>query len=87
MGILAWIILGLIAGAIAKAIVPSGPGGLIGDIIVGIVGAFIGGYVYSLAGHAGITGFNLWSIICAIVGSVILLAIIRLLAPARYDVP
>ena len=87
MGILAWIVLGLIAGVIAKAIVPSGPGGLLGDIIVGIVGAFIGGYVYSLFGHAGITGFNLWSIVCAIVGALILLTIIRLLTPARYDVP
>ena len=87
MGILAWIVLGLIAGMIAKAIVPSGPGGLLGDIIVGIVGAFIGGYVYTFFGHAGITGFNLWSILCAIVGALILLTIIRLLTPARYDVP
>lgn len=79
MGILAWILLGLIAGVVAKAIIPSAPGGLIGDIIVGIVGALIGGYVYSLFGHTGITGFNLWSIVCAIVGALILLAIIRLL--------
>lgn len=82
MGWLAWIILGLIAGAIARAIVPSGPGGCIGDIIVGVVGAFIGGFIYSLFGHTGITGFNLWSIICAIIGSIVLLLIVRLLSGA-----
>jgi uncharacterized membrane protein YeaQ/YmgE (transglycosylase-associated protein family) len=80
MGLLAWLVLGLIAGAIAKSIVPGGPGGLIGDIIVGIVGAFIGGFVYNFFGHAGVTGFNLWSIVCAIVGSILLLMIVRALS-------
>jgi len=80
MGWLAWIVLGLIAGAIARAIVPAGPGGCIGDIIVGVVGALIGGFLYSLFGHVGITGFNLWSIICAIIGSIVLLLIVRALS-------
>jgi uncharacterized membrane protein YeaQ/YmgE (transglycosylase-associated protein family) len=78
VGILAWIIFGLIVGAIAKMLVPGqGPGGILGDIIVGIVGAVIGGFVYGLFGHAGVTGFNLGSAICAVIGAVILLAIIR----------
>jgi len=84
MGILAWIIFGLIVGIIAKFIVPGeGPGGILGDIIVGIIGAFIGGWVYSLFGHAGVSGFNIGSIICAIVGAVILLFIIRAVTGRR----
>lgn len=84
MGILAWIILGLIAGAVAKWIVPGeGPGGVLGDIIIGIIGAFIGGWLYSLFGHVGVTGFNIGSIICAIVGAVVLLFIVRAVSGRR----
>jgi uncharacterized membrane protein YeaQ/YmgE (transglycosylase-associated protein family) len=84
MGILAWIVLGLIAGAIAKAFVPGeGPGGILGDIIVGIVGALIGGFVYGFFGHSGVTGFNIGSIVCAIIGAVILLALIRAFTRTR----
>jgi uncharacterized membrane protein YeaQ/YmgE (transglycosylase-associated protein family) len=80
MGILAWIIVGLIAGFLAKSVVPGeGPGGLIGDIIVGIVGALIGGWVFQAFGHFGVTGLNLWSILVAFVGAVILLLILRAL--------
>ena len=68
----------MIVGAIAKFLVPGeGPGGLLGDIVVGIIGAVIGGFVYGLFGHAGVTGFNVGSMICAILGAIILLAIIR----------
>lgn len=78
MGILLWIIFGLIVGAIAKWIVPgSGPGGWLGDIIVGIIGALIGGWLYAAFGHVGVTGFNIGSFICAIVGAIVLLAILR----------
>ena len=80
MGILLFLLLGLIAGAIARWIIPGeGPGGIIGDLIVGVVGAFLGGWLYSLFGHAGITGFNLGSIVCAIIGAVVLLWIIRMI--------
>ncbi|MGA8574981.1 MAG: GlsB/YeaQ/YmgE family stress response membrane protein [Candidatus Cybelea sp.] len=78
MGILAWIIFGLIVGAVAKFFVPGeGPGGLLGDIVVGIIGAVIGGFVYGFFGHVGVTGFNIGSMVCAFIGAVILLAIIR----------
>jgi uncharacterized membrane protein YeaQ/YmgE (transglycosylase-associated protein family) len=84
MGFITWIILGLIAGVVAKYMVPGeGPGGIIGDIIVGIIGAFVGGFVYGMFGHAGVTGFNLGSILCAIVGAVILLAIVRAVTGRR----
>jgi len=78
VGILLWIIFGLIVGAVAKWIVPgSGPGGWLGDIIVGIIGALLGGWLYGIFSHVGVTGFNIGSFICAIVGAVVLLAILR----------
>jgi uncharacterized membrane protein YeaQ/YmgE (transglycosylase-associated protein family) len=84
MGILAWIIFGLLVGIVAKFLVPGeGPGGVLGDIIVGIIGALIGGFVYGVFGHVGVTGFNLGSFICAVLGAIILLAIIRAVTRPR----
>ena len=84
MELLLWIVFGLIAGAIAKYIVGGGPGGILGDIIVGILGALIGGYIYGLFGHAGITGFDFWSLVCAIIGAIVLLLILRALRRPAY---
>ena len=82
MGILAWIVVGLIAGALAKLIMPGDdPGGIIVTILIGIVGAFVGGFVVNLVGGAGVSGFNVWSILVATLGAIILLAIYRLVAP------
>jgi uncharacterized membrane protein YeaQ/YmgE (transglycosylase-associated protein family) len=84
MGILAWIVVGLIAGALAKLIMPGDdPGGIIVTMLIGIVGAFIGGFVVSLFGGAGVTGFNIWSILVATLGAIILLAIYRMVAGRR----
>ena len=85
MGILlSWLLVGLIAGFLAKYVVPGqGPGGVLGDLIIGIIGAFIGGWVFNAFGRAGLTGLNLWSIIVAFVGAVILLFILRALAGRR----
>ena len=81
MGIIAWIVVGLIAGALAKFILPGDdPGGIIVTILIGIVGAFVGGFVFSLFGGAGVSGFNIWSIVVATVGAIILLLIYRLVA-------
>jgi len=81
MGIIAWIVVGLIAGALAKLILPGDdPGGIIVTILIGIVGAFVGGFVFSLFGGAGVSGFNRWSILVATVGAIILLLIYRLVA-------
>ena len=78
MGILAWIIVGIIAGFLAKAVVPGeGPGGILGDLIIGVVGALLGGWIFNAFGSAGATGLNLWSILVAFVGAVVLLLIIR----------
>ena len=82
MGILAWIVVGLIAGALAKLIMPGDdPGGIIVTILIGIVGAFVGGFVVNLLGGAGVSGFNIWSILVATLGAIILLAVYRLVAP------
>ena len=84
MSILGWIIVGLIAGALAKMVVPGeGPGGVIGDIIVGIVGAFVGGWLFNFFGHTGVTGFNIGSIVVAFVGAVVLLAVLRAVSGRR----
>jgi uncharacterized membrane protein YeaQ/YmgE (transglycosylase-associated protein family) len=84
MGIISWLIVGLIAGFLAKYVVPGeGPGGILGDIIIGIIGAFIGGWVFNLFGHSGVSGLNIWSIIVAFVGAVILLFIIRAVTGRR----
>jgi uncharacterized membrane protein YeaQ/YmgE (transglycosylase-associated protein family) len=84
MGIITWIVVGLIAGLLGKLIMPGDdPGGIIVTILIGIVGAFIGGFVVSIFGGTGVTGFNIWSIIVATIGAIIPLAIYRLLVGGR----
>jgi len=77
MSFLAWIVLGLIAGAgfIGSKIVNKAGEGLVLDIIWGIVGAVVGGWLFSRFGAAGVTGLNLYSILVAIVGAVVVLVI------------
>ena len=78
MGIISWIILGLVAGALAKWILPGkDPGGIVLTILIGIVGAVIGGYIGTLIGFGEATGVNIRSIIIAVAGSIILLLIYR----------
>jgi len=77
MGLLAWLIVGGVAGWLASMAMHSRLG-LVGDIIVGIVGAFIGGFLFSLVGAQGATGFNIWSVVVAFVGAVVLLGALRL---------
>jgi len=84
VSILAWIIVGLIAGWLAKMVVPGEVrGGLLGSLVVGVIGAFIGGWIWNFFGHTGATGINFASIIVAFVGSVILLLLVRLFTSTR----
>ena len=85
MGILGWIILGGLAGWLASRVVRGSGLGLLGDIVVGIVGAILGGLVLSLLlpGTFGFTGFNFGSLVVAFVGAVILLVIVRLIGAGR----
>jgi uncharacterized membrane protein YeaQ/YmgE (transglycosylase-associated protein family) len=83
MGILSWIIFGLIAGALAKLIMPGNdPGGFIITILLGIAGAIVGGFIGTALGFGDVTGFNLGSFFIAILGAIILLVLYRFLKRA-----
>ncbi len=82
MGWLAWLIVGAIAGWLASKVMRTSQG-LLTDILVGIVGAFIGGFLFNQFGTSGVTGFNVWSVFVAFTGAVVLLAVIRLLSGRR----
>jgi uncharacterized membrane protein YeaQ/YmgE (transglycosylase-associated protein family) len=84
MGILSWIILGAIAGTIGKLIMPGNdPGGFIITIVLGIAGALVGGFIASALGFGGVNGLNIWSIVIAILGAILLLFIYRLVMGRR----
>jgi uncharacterized membrane protein YeaQ/YmgE (transglycosylase-associated protein family) len=80
MSILAWIVLGLIAGWIGSKIVNKQGEGLVMDIVLGVIGALVGGWLFNEVGHQGITGFNLYSMFVAVIGSVIVLLIYHAVA-------
>jgi uncharacterized membrane protein YeaQ/YmgE (transglycosylase-associated protein family) len=80
MSIIGWLILGLIAGFIGSKIVNNQGQGIILDIILGIVGAVVGGFLFSLVGASGVTGFNLYSMLVAIVGAIVVLVIYHAIA-------
>jgi len=75
MSIIAWLVVGLIAGWIGSLIVNRRGEGFLGDILVGAVGAFVGGFLFHMFGHSGVTGINLYSIFVAAVGAVVTLII------------
>ncbi|MBL8850170.1 MAG: GlsB/YeaQ/YmgE family stress response membrane protein [Planctomycetaceae bacterium] len=78
MGILSWIVFGLIAGALAKWLMPGpNPGGCIVTVILGVVGAFVGGYLGTLLGMGKVDGFDVRSFFLAVVGAIVVLAIHR----------
>lgn len=80
MGIISWIIFGLIAGLIAKFLMPGrDPGGFIITIILGIAGALVGGFIATRLGYGGVEGFNIGSFFVAVIGSIILLIAYRFL--------
>jgi len=83
MGIISWIILGLIAGFICSRLVDRQGQGFWLDIVLGIVGALVGGYLFDLFGASGVTGLNLYSMLVAIVGSVVVLVIYNAITGPR----
>jgi uncharacterized membrane protein YeaQ/YmgE (transglycosylase-associated protein family) len=79
MGVIAWIVLGIIGGAIAKALMPGrDPGGLLVTVVIGIVGAVLGGFLGNLIMGRGLNGFSIWSILLSSLGAMILLWTYRL---------
>jgi uncharacterized membrane protein YeaQ/YmgE (transglycosylase-associated protein family) len=83
MSILAWIVLGLIAGFIGSKLVNKTGEGVLLDIVLGIVGAVVGGYVFSIFGAHGVTGVNLYSLFVAVIGAVIVLIVYHALRGNR----
>ena len=83
MGIIAWIELGLIAGWIASKIMTGSGSGLLMNLVLGVVGAFVGGFLFSVLGGAGVTGFNLWSLLVAVLGAVVVLWIAGMVRSRR----
>jgi len=75
MSFLAWIVLGLIAGFIASKIVNKSGSGILMDILLGVVGALVGGWLFNTFGGTGVTGLNLYSMLVAVVGAVLVLVI------------
>ena len=83
MSIIGWLVLGLIAGFIASKLYAGSGQGVLLDIVLGIVGAFVGGFLFSLIGATPVTGFNLYSMFVAVVGAVVVLWLYRTLAGRR----
>ena len=83
MSIIGWLILGLISGFIGSKIVNKTGQGIILDIVLGIIGALVGGTLFSLFGAAGITGLNIYSLIVAIIGSIVVLWLYHMIAGRR----
>ncbi len=77
MNIIAWIVLGGVAGWLAGLLTKGSGQGLLTNILVGIVGAFVGGWLFGLLGGRGVTGFDVYSLLVAVVGAVVLLVILR----------
>jgi uncharacterized membrane protein YeaQ/YmgE (transglycosylase-associated protein family) len=83
MGILSWVILGLIAGFIASKIVNKTGAGLTMDIALGVVGAIVGGFLMSLIGFGGVSGVNISSIIVSVIGAIIVIYVYRKVVVGR----
>jgi len=73
MSILAWLVLGLISGFIASKIVNKSGEGVVLDIVLGIVGAVVGGWIFNTLGHSGVNGVNIYSMFVAVVGAIVVL--------------
>ncbi len=83
MSFIAWIVLGLISGFIASKLVNKSGEGVLLDIVLGIVGAVVGGYLFQTFGMVGVTGLNLYSILVSVVGAILILVIYHALARGR----
>ena len=84
MGIILWIVLGALAGWIASMIVKTdSEQGFFGDVILGIIGAVVGGFLFNMFGASGVTGFNLYSILVAVIGAIVVVFIGRAILGGR----
>lgn len=83
MSIIGWIVLGLIAGFIASKIVDNSGQGLIMDIVLGIIGGVVGGWIFGEFGYGGVTGWNWWSLLVAVIGAIVVLWLYHLFFDRR----
>lgn len=83
MSFIAWIVLGLIAGFIASKVVNKSGEGFLLDIVLGVVGAVVGGWLFNTFGMVGVTGVNIYSILVAVVGAVVVLFVYHLITGRR----
>ena len=75
MSIVAWVVLGLISGFLASKVVNKTGEGVVLDIVLGVIGAVVGGFIFSAVGTSGVTGLNIWSLFVAFIGAVVVLVI------------
>ncbi len=83
MSIIGWLVLGLIAGFIGSKIVNNSGQGIVVDIVLGVVGAFVGGFLFTRLGASGVDGFNIYSMFVAVVGAVIVLVVYHAITGRR----
>jgi len=83
MGIIAWLVVGLVAGWIGSMIVNRSGEGPLMDIVLGVIGAFVGGFVFNMLGYGGVSGINLYSIFVAAIGAVVVLVLYHALFRRR----
>lgn len=83
MSFLAWIVLGLLSGFIASKIINKTGEGIILDILLGVVGAFVGGWLFNTFGMAGVTGLNIYSMVVAVIGAIVVLLLYHFLIRRR----
>ncbi len=86
MGVIAWIVFGIIAGFIASKIVNKSGSGFITDMILGVIGAVVGGYLFEFFGAAPVTGFNIYSMFVAVIGAIVVLFIYHAITGRRTTV-
>ncbi len=79
MSFLAWVVLGLLAGYIGSKIVNKRGEGIVLDVLLGIIGAIVGGWLFNRFGEAGVTGFNVYSLLVAVVGAVVVLVVFNVI--------
>ena len=83
MSIIAWLVLGLIAGFIGSKIVNRSGEGLIMDIVLGVVGAFVGGFLFNMFGAGGVSGLNIYSLVVAVIGAIVVLVLYHMVFRRR----
>jgi uncharacterized membrane protein YeaQ/YmgE (transglycosylase-associated protein family) len=83
MSIIAWLVLGLIAGFIGSKIVNRTGEGLVMDIVLGVVGAFVGGFLFNMFGASGVSGLNIYSLVVAVVGAIVVLVLYHMIFRRR----